>query len=92
MRRPPGFLYRGLPDAELSCWVRPHPRVWARIAGVLYPLNGIFAGFAFGYVISRVYVAGDAATTAGKAVRNSGLVRIGVVADLFQATEWPSWR
>ena len=33
-------------------------------------LNGIFAGFAFGYVVA-----------------NAALVRVGVVADLFQATE-----
>jgi hypothetical protein len=60
----------------------------ARIAGVLYLLNGIFAGFAFGYVSAKVYVAGVAATTAANVVANSGLVRIGVVADLFQATIW----
>lgn len=35
----------------------------ARIAGVLYLLNGITSGFAFAYVIARVFVAGDAATT-----------------------------
>jgi hypothetical protein len=39
-------------------------------------------------VIGKVYAAGDAATTAANVVANSGLVRIGVVADLFQATEW----
>ncbi len=33
-----------------------------------------------------MYAAGNAATTAGNVVANSGLVRIGVVADLFQAT------
>jgi hypothetical protein len=60
----------------------------ARIAGVLYLLNGITSGFAFAYVIAKVYVAGDAATTAANVVANSGLVRIGVVADLFQATVW----
>ena len=60
----------------------------ARIAGLLYLINGIFSGFAFAYVIGKVYAAGDAATTAANIVANSGLVRIGVVADLFQATEW----
>jgi hypothetical protein len=60
----------------------------ARIAGVLYLLNGIFAGFAFGYVSGKVYVPGDAATTAANVVANSGLVRVGVVADLAQATIW----
>ncbi len=60
----------------------------ARIAGVLYLLNGIFSGFAFAYVIGKVYVMGNAAATAANVVAFSGLVRIGVVADLFQATIW----
>jgi hypothetical protein len=64
------------------------PRRLARIAGVLYLLNGIFAGFAFGYVSAKVYVADAAATTAANVIANSGLVRVGVVADLFQATIW----
>ena len=64
------------------------PKRLARIAGVLYLLVAIFSGFAFGYVLAKVYIPGDAATTAGNVVANSGLVRIGVVADLFQATVW----
>ncbi len=52
---------------------------------MLYLLVGVFGGFAQGYVYPRMYAAGDAATTAGNVVANSGLVRIGVVADLFQA-------
>src|SRR6266568_7422747 len=64
------------------------PKRIARIAGVLYLLVGIFGGFAEGFVYPKVYVAGNAATTAANVVANSGLVRIGVVADLFQATEW----
>ena len=39
-------------------------------------------------MLAKVYVPGDAATTAGNVVANSGLVRMGVVADLFQATVW----
>jgi hypothetical protein len=58
----------------------------ARIAGVLYLVVGIFGGFATGYVTARVYVAGEAATTAASVVANAGLLRIGVVADLLQAT------
>ncbi len=64
------------------------PKALARTAGVLYLLNGIFAGFAFGYVVAKVYVPGDAATTAANVVANAGLVRVGVVADLAQATIW----
>jgi hypothetical protein len=62
------------------------PKRLARIAGALYLLVGIFGGFAEGFVEPRMYVAGNAAATAGNVVANSGLVRIGVVADLFQAT------
>jgi Domain of unknown function (DUF4386) len=64
------------------------PKPLARIAGLLYLLVAIFSGFAFGYVLTKVYVAGDAATTAANVVANAGLVRMGVVADLFQATVW----
>jgi hypothetical protein len=64
------------------------PKRLARFAGILYLLNGIFSGFAFGFVLTRVFVPGSAATTATNVVANSGLVGAGVVADLFQATEW----
>jgi Domain of unknown function (DUF4386) len=64
------------------------PKRLARIAGVLYLLVGIFGGFAEGFVEPRMYVAGNAATTAGNLLANAGLVRLGVVADLFNATVW----
>ena len=64
------------------------PKRLARIAGVLYLLVGIFGGFAEGFVEPRMYVAGNAATTASNLLANAGLVRLGVVADLFQATVW----
>ncbi len=62
------------------------PKRLARIAGLLYLIVAIFGGFAFGYVIAKVYVPGDATTTAANVVANAGLVRIGVIADLLQAT------
>ncbi len=62
------------------------PKRLARIAGVLYLVVGIFGGFAEGYVEPRMYVAGNAAATAANVVANSGLVRIGVVADLVDGT------
>jgi hypothetical protein len=62
------------------------PRRLARIAGLLYLIVGIFGAFAVGYVTPMLYVPGDAATTAGNVVANAGLVRIGVLADLLQAT------
>jgi len=64
------------------------PKRLARIAGVLYLLNGVASGFAFAYVIGKVYVAGNATATADNLLANAGLVRFGMVADLFQATEW----
>src|SRR5450756_844347 len=62
------------------------PKRLARIAAVLYLLVFISGVFAQGFVLPKMYAAGDAATTAGNVVANSGLARIGVVADLFQAT------
>jgi len=64
------------------------PKRLARIAGVLYLLMGIFSGFALLFVYAKVYVPGDAGKTAGNLVANAGLVRMGVVADLVQATFW----
>jgi hypothetical protein len=64
------------------------PQRLARIAGVLYLINGITSGFAFAYVLGKVFVLGDAAKTAANVVANPGLVRVGVVLDLFQGTEW----
>lgn len=55
----------------------------ARIAGIFYLLVGMFGGFAEGFVDPKMYVAGDAATTAANVVANSGLVRMGVVAHLL---------
>jgi Domain of unknown function (DUF4386) len=64
------------------------PKRLARISGVLYLLVGIFGGFAEGFIEPRMYAAGNAATTAGNVVANAGLVRMGVVADLLNATVW----
>src|ERR1700756_5147433 len=62
------------------------PKSIARIAGVLSLLVGIFGGFAEGFVEPKMYVAGNAAATAGNVVANAGLVRMGVVADLLDQT------
>jgi hypothetical protein len=62
------------------------PKRLARIAGVLYLLVGIFGGFAEGFVEPKMYVAGNAAATAGNVVANAGLVRLGVVSDLLDQT------
>jgi hypothetical protein len=68
--------------------VTSSPKRLARIAGVLYLVVGIFGGFAQAFLYPKIYAAGDAAKTAGNLVANTGLVRIGVVADLIQATVW----
>jgi Domain of unknown function (DUF4386) len=87
---------RAIPD-ELTSPVAPakderatptSPKTVARIAGILYLVVGILAGFAQAFVYPRIYAAGDAVTTARNLLANSGLVRIGVVADLIQATVW----
>ena len=62
------------------------PKRLARIAGVFYLLVGIFGGFAEGFVDPKMYVAGNAAATAGNVLANPGLVRMGVVAHLLDAT------
>src|SRR5690242_5490933 len=62
------------------------PKRLARIAGVLYLLVGIFGGFAEGFVEPKMYVASNAATTAGNVVANANLVRLGVVSDLMDQT------
>ena len=58
------------------------PKRLARTAGVLYLLVGIFGGFAQGYVTPQMYDSGNAAATVENVLANTGLVRLGVVADL----------
>lgn len=57
----------------------------ARIAGAFYLVVGITGGFSEGFVDPSMYVAGDAAATAGNLVENSGIVRLAVVAHLTDA-------
>lgn len=64
------------------------PKRLARIAGLLYLAVGVLGAFAFAAVYSRMYVAGDAAATAGNLIANAGLVRLGVAADLIQVVVW----
>jgi uncharacterized protein DUF4386 len=59
------------------------PKRLARIAGILYFLVAIFGGFAEGVVEPKMFVAGNAAATAGNVLANTGLVRAGVVSDLL---------
>ena len=73
-------------EGETTMTAPTAPKRLARSAGVLYLLVAIFGGFAQGFVYPKIYVAGDAAKTVGNLIANSGLVRLGIVADLFQAT------
>ena len=61
------------------------PKRLARIAGVFYLLVGITGGFAEGFVDPKMYVAGNAAATAGNVLANVQLVRMSVVAHLVDA-------
>jgi hypothetical protein len=61
------------------------PKRLARIAGVLYLFVAIFGGFAEGFVDPKMYVAGNAAATAGNVLANAGLVRMGVVSHLLDS-------
>ncbi|HZV12889.1 MAG TPA: DUF4386 domain-containing protein [Candidatus Kapabacteria bacterium] len=70
-------------NEEKTMW---QPKRLARIAGVLYLLVGIFGGFAEGFVDPKMYVAGNAAATAGNVIANPGLLRMGVVAHLLDGT------
>ncbi|MEO6957520.1 MAG: DUF4386 domain-containing protein [Antricoccus sp.] len=58
------------------------PKSLARTAGALYLLVAVFGGFAQGFVEPTMYVVGDAAATEGNLVGKTGLVSLGVVADL----------
>jgi hypothetical protein len=62
------------------------PKRLARLAGLLYLVVGIFGGFAEGFVEPKMYVAQNAAATVANVVANSGLLRLGVVADLLDGT------
>jgi hypothetical protein len=57
----------------------------ARVAGLLYPLMGIPAIFAFMYVPLRLIVRGDAAATANNILASEMLFRLGIVAELISA-------
>jgi hypothetical protein len=59
----------------------------ARQAGLLYLVIAIFGGFAQ-VIRVRVYVPGDAASTAANLVANASLVRLSFAADLLQALVW----
>ncbi len=54
----------------------------ARVAGLLYILNAVFAGFAL-YVRSSLIVSGNAEATVNNIIASEMLFRIGIVSDLI---------
>jgi Domain of unknown function (DUF4386) len=60
----------------------------ARIAGLLYLVNGVTGFFGIIYVPSRLIVSGNAAATANNILDSEGLFRFGVVSELICATEF----
>ena len=61
--------------------VAASPRAKARLAGTLYLISGVPAGFSV-YVLLRLVVRGDPAATATNILGSEGLFRLGFVADL----------
>jgi hypothetical protein len=57
------------------------PRLRARLAGGLYLLSGVFAGF-YLYVASKLLVRGDPTATAARVLESEGLFRVALGADL----------
>lgn len=60
----------------------PSLRAYARVAGFLYLLIIVAAGFAEGYVRTTLVVPGDPATTAANILGSATLFRVGFYADL----------
>lgn len=60
-----------------------NPRTLARIAGILYLVIFITAGFSQGFVRESMIVPGDASATAGNILAAEGLFRLGFASDLI---------
>ena len=60
----------------------------ARIAGVLYLVNGVTGFFSIIYVPSRLIVSGNAAATAGNILASERLFRLGIASEVICAVEF----
>jgi len=60
----------------------------ARIAGLLYLVNGVTGFFGIIYVPSRLIVSGNAAATANNILVSERLFRLGIVSELICAAEF----
>jgi hypothetical protein len=59
------------------------PQVYARTGGALYLVTIVFGAFAEGFVMNKLVVPGDAATTAHNIVTSPGLWNAAVAGDLI---------
>jgi hypothetical protein len=60
----------------------------ARLAGVLYLVNGVTGFFGIIYVPSKLIVSGNATATANNILASEGLFRVGIVSELICAVEF----
>jgi hypothetical protein len=60
----------------------------ARIAGLLYLVNGVTGFFGIIYVPSRLIVSGNAAATVNNILASERLFRLGIVSELICAAEF----
>ena len=63
-------------------------RKTARIAGLLYLVNGVTGFFSIIYVPGKLIVSGNTAATAHKILASEGLFRLGIVSELICAAEF----
>ena len=60
----------------------------ARIAGLLYLVNGVTGFFGIIYVPSRLVVSGNVGATANNILTSEKLFRLGIVSELICAVEF----
>lgn len=60
----------------------------ARVAGLLYLVNGVTGFFSIIYVPNKLIVSGNAAATANNILASEGLFRLGIVSELICAAEF----
>ncbi|MGA7188098.1 MAG: DUF4386 domain-containing protein, partial [Candidatus Acidiferrales bacterium] len=60
----------------------------ARIAGVLYLVNGVTGFFSIIYVPSKLFVSGNAAATAHNILASERLFRLGIASEVICAVEY----
>src|SRR6266513_3281873 len=60
----------------------------ARIAGVLYLVNGVTGFFSIIYVPSKLFVSGNAAATAHNILASERLFRVGIASEVICAVEY----